>query len=149
MQGLTSKSKEIRTMTKEEILAMSAGPELDDLVARHVMNLDDTSFHYDVEMGISERIKYNDFIDDHIWVSFNPSTDISAAWEVVEKIGGMEEWMLYRVSHSDTVDEVDLGYACELLNVKRGYSVACEAITAPVAICKAALLAVSEGKDEE
>lgn len=72
------------TYTREQILAMEPGKDLDRLVAEQVLKWDESRFHYDSEIGISERIKHNEFFGEDVWEPFNPSTDIAAALEVWE-----------------------------------------------------------------
>jgi hypothetical protein len=140
-------------MTREEILAMQPGRELDARVAENVMGYkfvqegstlwkEDAPFPflmYNEEFGYCLYEKYE---DGWPFTTFNPSTDISAAWEVVEKIGNNAEWMLYRLGHTD--EEGILKYNCTFLQVFSGFSPSAKGITAPEAICKAALLAVLE-----
>ena len=102
-------------LTREEILNEPAGRKLDAWVAEKVMGLPVTAK--------KKRFEY---------VHIAPfSTDISAAWEVVEK---MQQTKFVRVQ----CDNGD--YWCkiggEILGVKA------QGDTAPLAICRAALLAV-------
>ena len=99
-------------MTKEEILAMKAGAELDYVVSQKVMGQG--------QEGLGFRTDYNNY-----------STDISAAWQIVEKLILGYVFNLY-------FDDVGDCWVCELFGGQqeyRGYG------TAPEAICKAALLA--------
>lgn len=68
-------------MTREEILALKPGRELDALVAEKVMGWDDS--------GDGEwRNEFDRPIESiRLW---RPSTDISAAWEVVEKMNELD-----------------------------------------------------------
>lgn len=109
-------------MTREQILAMQPGRELDALVAEKVMGL--TNFYWlSGERFYGPEYQHNRLSD--------YSTDISAAWEVVDKIGSVKvlgptiqgEW-----------------YSSVLGNRKVGVW----AKTAPEAICKAALIACME-----
>lgn len=114
-------------MTREEILSMSAGKELDELVAEKVMGWERTGQCWKDERGNTRTIELTSF------GSFEPSTDITAAWEVVELIGkdyGVE------VYHEDGLSE------CAVGSLHKPEIVRVEALTAPEAICKAALLAV-------
>jgi hypothetical protein len=78
--------------------------------------------------------------------SFSPSTDIAAAWRVVEKMrdhnfysqhtdltltSGVEHWSWTFIKHEP---------------LAAGYSKKATAPTAPLAICRAALLAVMDGE---
>jgi hypothetical protein len=104
-------------MTRDEILAMPAGKDIDDLVDEFVFG--------------KPTPKDNNTIL-YIRNSKSYSTDISAAWEVVN---AMEK------------------YSCDFA-IKKGVDAwsaivgggawICDAETAPLAICQAALLAVME-----
>jgi hypothetical protein len=94
-------------MTKDEILNMPAGTKMDDLIAELVMH---------DPMG-------------QVW-SRHYSTDISAAWEVVEKMQG-DFWKLEFIGGS---------YRARFINSKLHQW----ELTAPLAICRAALLTVLE-----
>ena len=123
-------------MTRDEILAMKPGRELDALVMRIVFN--------------AEK---KDIGDECYWVSefdgeevcwprwFSPSTDIAAAWEVFE-LNGTQGIIAYQ----------GVEYICTLFAKwdENGHAVHVKATggTAPEAICKAALLAVMDGEDE-
>lgn len=109
-------------MDRESILAMQPGRELDALVAEKVMGFTGIRFGRNdpnavwVEMGSRRK--------------FQPSTDIAAAWEVLEK-------------HSEI-------YLKKYKVMSNGHRYACRvdedtivsSLTAPEAICKAALIAV-------
>ncbi len=138
-------------MTKEEILAMEAGPELDALVAEKIMNhprpdfipedaldlyLAGTPIHYDSWTCVC---RYDEG-DTPKWVPDPYSTDISAAWPVVE------EW-----TKRNKPISIEVIYDCGAYETKietwndgkKGWnepilSGSCEA--APEAICKAALI---------
>lgn len=125
-------------LTREQILEMEPGRELDRLVALYVMGLDESNFNYDTETGTSERIRQNETFGE-VWEPFNPSTDIAAAWEVVDKLK-------LCITPQSTGAPKELAYMveCEIeINVD-GIRVFAE--TAPEAICKAALLAAQEGE---
>jgi len=118
-------------MTSEEILAIPAGPEMDELIAKYVMKLERT-----------KPGQWRESVD--WWVNGLPSecpdysTDISAAWEVVEKMSskfiGLHKmkfaegkWFaLYLDKSNDDCEEI------------------VEAETPMLAICLAALLSVEE-----
>jgi hypothetical protein len=111
-------------MTRDEILSMEAGREMDALVARELFG------------GIKEYWDYGFTVP-------NYSVSIGAAWEVVEK---MHERGYYfccarngkgATDASGNLDDswyVDTGCIIELENQP----------TLPLAICRAALLAVME-----
>jgi hypothetical protein len=95
-------------MTREEILNMPAGREMDALIAEKVIDPD--------------WVKLKNLCPHY-------STDIAAAWELVEK---MKYFTLYRG---------DGYWECEYSGQ---YLESIDAETAPLAICRAALLAVIE-----
>lgn len=106
---------------RDKILSMAAGRELDALVAEKVMGVPVTAN--------KKRFKYT-----HI-APF--STNISAAWEVVEKIDPDN-----RILISDVIGG---GFTCYIKWYRGGIDtmlVTATSPTAPEAICKAALLAV-------
>jgi hypothetical protein len=144
-------------MTREEILAMPADRELDALVAEKVMGLtgyefDDTHWYCPTCKAwvhpaqvtfheVHERCQtpvVSDWCDEEGNVMPEYSTDISAAWEVVEKIH--EKRFLFDASLS-----VGAGYTVRFYNRdKETFHMAPYIPTAPEAICKAALIAVME-----
>lgn len=111
-------------MTKEDILAMGAGQELDALVAKEIMGMETS------RLGTSYQF---------VWVSppgsWSPpalySTDILAAWEVVENL--IEITMHMNLA----------GYWRVFIGDVRTSSkpIWADGATAPEAICKAALIA--------
>ncbi len=108
------------TPTREQILAEPAGPTLDRLVAAHVLGY---------------RFDGDTLTDGHrCWPIPEYSADIAAAWELVEKRSSSEfRFMLVRYRD---------GWFCEFR--ERGIYGDIEpliATTAPLAICRAALLA--------
>jgi hypothetical protein len=117
-------------MTREEILAKPAGRELDTLVAEKVMgfHIDRFTAHYD---GLYEQCQ--------VWIdaegkSHNPrklSTDISAAWEVVEELRK-------RYFHIEIMTDE------KHWKVRTNSDEWVFALDAAESICKAALLAVME-----
>ncbi|MBA7539583.1 hypothetical protein ES705_31863 [subsurface metagenome] len=142
-------------MTKEKILAMEPGPELDTLVAEEVMGhpmpdfipedaldlyLAGTPIHYDSWTCVC---RYDEG-DTPKWVPDPYSTDIPAAWPVVEKL--TEEW-----TKRNKPISIEVIYDCGAYETKIEtwnddkkdwnepiFSGSCEA--APEAICKAALI---------
>jgi len=124
-------------MTRDEILSMKPGRELDALIMRTVF-----------------KAEKKDIGDECYWVSefdgeevcwprwFRPSLDISAAWEVVEEMlerGGCEIGC-YGSKSGGKWFEVNV--------ITMNGEVKVTAHTAPEAICKAALLAVMDGEDD-
>jgi hypothetical protein len=123
-------------MTKEEILAMEAGRELDEWVADKVMNY---SVAYDgsgICMVDWEEVGYGKVLR-----QFNPSESIIVAWEVVEKIKNDFPARNFQVKGGQQMG----GYEATIIG---HYSQEIVAVafcnTAPLAICKAALLAVMD-----
>lgn len=117
-------------MNKDEIEKMDAGREMDDLIATEVM-----------EWAIGDRGAHYIGNDGHnvcfiIAGDFQPSTNISAAWDVVKKL----------IADDDNLD-IDLsttflGWKCEISNSSRNTFIGRDP-SAPLAICRAALLAMS------
>ena len=120
-------------MTRDEILSMEPGRELDALVMRIVFN--------------AEK---KDIGDECYWVSevngeevcwprwFSPSTDIAAAWEVLEKFFWVQV----------TANPPHIWKATVITSPANGSVTAtAKGYTAPEAICKAALLALEWGEE--
>lgn len=111
-------------MTDEEIDAMEAGPQLDALIAEKVMN-----WHLDSHLGFFHWLD-SDNQPQALIADFEPSTDIAAAWPVVEKLN-IIVWPLGTGSHKALKGKV------------KAY-----AQGAPLAICRAALKAVQQNYHE-
>ena len=147
-------------MNKEKILAMEAGRALDTLVAEKVMGhpmpdfipedalelyLSGSPIHYD---GWTCVFRYDEG-DIPKWVPDPYSTDISAAWQVVERMRSMEDGdgnsllcCLGIYSDHDFVWDVTWSFS-ELSNRKDGHKkhrLPTSYYDLPEAICKAALL---------
>lgn len=111
---------------------MPAGREMDALVAEKVMgwtpSLSSQGIMWLNKDGEYERGEH----------TFHPSTDIAAAWEVVERLEaiGVLLWKLGREDHMPN------WYVSVGRNFQPGVSA--EERTAPLAICRAALKAVSK-----
>jgi hypothetical protein len=127
---------------REQILAMKPGRELDALVAEKVMGLPN------VRKYMSRYVHDNH--PEKAWVTGivdipEYSTDISAAWEVVEK---MHEWGGCEISCCGTGEKrwYVVHTHTNTAPYQKGINVTCN--TAPEAICKAALLALI-GEDEK
>ena len=142
-------------MTRDEILAMVPGPEMDAAVGKaigatptvkwYAMNKEETAYCMDFEREntgndwLRERIasfpnsRYEDYhiVRQEIYRQY--SKDISEAWDVVEKLA--KEWPDFCISN----------YPKGLWSVMWGFDgyglPSIEATTAPLAICRAALLA--------
>ncbi len=147
-------------MTKEEILAMEPGPQLDTLVAERVMNhpmpdfipedaldlyLVGTPIHYD---GWTCVCRYEEG-DTPKWVPDPYSTDSPAAWPVVEKLRDMRDKQgnlliccLTIKSDYNYVWDIEWNYS-ELSIANDGHKahrLPCSYEKFPEAICKAALV---------
>lgn len=125
-------------MNKEEILAMEAGLELDMLVGQYVIGFED----YLKESGKRPVVRDGRYGKNYFDLP-NYSTDISAAWEVVEKLRETHCYKIYdygRNMHKNDPHHVTFSPS------EKGWEHSNEAraSTAPEAICKAALLAVME-----
>lgn len=113
-------------MNQEEILNMPAGQDMDLLVAEEVLKLD--------SVGWNERFFHN---------RANFSTDISAAFEVAEKLS--DKWDFAIVNNQNFGKYPDLHYGFRLQAIGEDShikTIFALGETAPLAICRAALLAV-------
>lgn len=119
-----------------DIRKMEAGPELDGMVLRLVF-------------GDTRDVEPNNFFRDaelHEWRMAHPnrvrdvppySTDIAAAWEVVEWLSHNAEEVA--VGHTNDGWDCDIWFFQQLEN---NHAIHGTSETAPLAICRAALLAV-------
>ena len=131
-------------MNRDEIFNMPAGREMDRLIAEKVMGLS----VYDGERKI---VRYEGFHGQHkrtytipeIYVRVSGvanyscdsySTDIKYAWKVVEKVGSIDEL------HDVDIRTSIRGWYCIVFNSFDSFEANAE--TAPLAICRAALLAM-------
>lgn len=116
-------------MPKDEILTMSAGRELDAVVAIYVCGwiVDD----WTAISPTGSRNSRNAHGDDG-WLPYY-STNMDAAWQVIEAV-----WKSWFVSISISPNLA----SCCLQN--NGITRSAYAETAPLAICRAALLAVAK-----
>lgn len=113
---------------------LQAGPELDDLVAERACGfvIDRFTFEYD---GMFKKCR--------VWVDnegkkHNPkpySTDIAAAWEVVEKMRELGWWIGIETVRGGDEWSVQMGSRRELISGPL-----------PLCVCRAALLAVGGGE---
>jgi len=121
-------------MTRDEILTMEAGREMDALVAEKVMGhtvgrdatLETFYPQYTTTVETSEGFT----------ILAHYSTDISAAWRIVEKFKSDA-----RIGIS-MADYTNGGYCFTFFGPGNFDEYECDAPTAPLAICRAALLAV-------
>lgn len=122
-------------MTRDEILGMEAGRELDALMAEKVMGYEHLpfpavpAFQRPTEGGVEMLFELPHY-----------SADIAAAWEIVEEVHRLglnvsvwkgRLWCCGFYTKSETPQEMGHSYSD----------------TAPLAICRAALLAVMEVDD--
>lgn len=126
-------------MTRDQILALPAGRELDRLVAEKVMGCrvkrhrSRSSGRWLYDLVVPGGVNEIDFVEpDAPWKACpRYSTDIAAAWQVVETLkgsgGGINIWIVNRFAEVSAVTP-------ELQKVRTH--------SAPHAICLAALLAV-------
>lgn len=120
---------------------IEAGRELDALVTGKVMEWKkekDNPYWLGSNMECHERIEFDALYAEEIQLPWSPSTDISAAWEVVEKVYELtDKWILvspfnkrFCAYHKTGCGDEDYGDFCEYGE------------TAPHAICLAALKAI-------
>ena len=119
---------------------MNAGRELDALVAEKVMG-----YYKATPESIGRGVRCWNKEGDCATTEFSPSTDIAAAWEVVEKLTKNlhevkdGEWVLDRLGYLD--GQYRCWFAMNVSDDVR-WDIFAEADTAPLAICLAALKAV-------
>lgn len=127
-----------RTLTPSEILTMPAGEEMDALVAEKVMGWTDAGSAFCRECLNPEVLHWHD-AGGRLRCGYNSfSRGISAAWEVVEKMGKFKV-----ESCPEGCEESEIPHVYAEGPTQIGHN----AVTAPLAICRAALLAVV-GADE-
>jgi len=114
-------------MKTQDIENMQAGRELDELIALKVTREDEWPWHETFDCGYPDcpRCACN---------CPKYSTNIADAWLVVEKFPGVT------IQHNPDTNR----WHVYLRKVEGGYA---DADTAPLAICRAALLAVSQEND--
>jgi hypothetical protein len=129
-------------MNRDDILKMEAGPKLNDLIAIHVMKwlpgyLKSTYIQLTAaEPNLRNCDDHNEFEEfDNNPISFFPSWDIAAAFEVLAKLGEVA-WSLSPCWSLGTGKRIGFSFWIG------GETTI--APTAPLAICKAVLLAVME-----
>lgn len=136
-------------MNREVILNMPAGREMDALVAEKVMEFTRPKFeNCEIPECPVEDFDYfhppkilEEWRNNYHWrekngacwdLPFSYSTKISDAWDVFEK------------SNLVAIEKTMCGYAVADAYDEQGNILICESNTAPLAICRAALLAVME-----
>lgn len=126
-------------MTREEIERMEAGRELDALIAEKVME-------WEIHPHQTHYINRNDgdtrFI---ICGEFMPSTDIGAAWQVVEKMAELCKHGPYEPEFIEVICYGDKTAYCGKIWAHHDGDIPiidASGNTVPLAVCRAALLAV-------
>ena len=112
--------------TKEQVLAEPAGRQMDACVAEIIFSYED--------MGFEISPRYQKPTDHGVEVLYDLphySTEIAAAWEVVEKM--REKYGFLLTDETPWIAEL---IDCDFLRITG------EAETAPLAICRASLLSV-------
>lgn len=124
-------------LTREYILSLPAGRELDELIVEKVMGWEKvdngrTSEPLYTWYHTKNGVRYD--VTAKAW-TFNPSRSISAAWEVVEKMSYVK---------AECVFDLQLRYQgfWATFNCEGKKFESQQQKTAPEAICKSALLAV-------
>jgi hypothetical protein len=137
-------------LTREQILAMPAGREMDALVAERVMEIRVYWHHYYLT-GDGKLTKCGPFLNGQdSCESVNRkvagySTDISAAWRVVEKMrDALGHWELAHHIDDPRKCYAEFGGEYEPYDGWHTCKGCALADTAPLAICRAALLATLE-----
>ena len=136
-------------MTKEEILNMEPGPELDRLVAERVMGW--RSLKEYILIGEGGPFVSGVYYDGKLW---SPSIDIAAAWEVIRRCN--ELGWAFELTQVGLCPKVPPGeghgilWAVRLVRLWGGptRTVFLEGPLLPT-VCKAALLAVAGRDDAE
>lgn len=130
-------------MTREQILAMQPGRELDVLVAEKVFKK--TIMR---ERRPNGEVYMNRELENvYIPVPYY-STDLSTAWEVLDKVTNKRHtWELANTLYSDKREEFDLTIFLwsSTVALEADDNASVTADTIPEAICKCALLAVLHG----
>lgn len=140
-------------MTKDEILSIPVGRELDALVAEKVMNIHQEVPTREVSktLGVFRGVEHPLAMwrDDRGYWFLDGlpyySTKIAAAWEVVEELHECGYWLQLRspFGTGEANDGYWAGFTPHLMTGWNGWlGNWIQAQTAPIAICRAALLAV-------
>ena len=153
-------------MTKEEILAMEAGRELDVLVAKEIFGIGVEWDH--ASWDVNELLQKLPFRKGQPRTISGPmahpvsntvyeySTDILAAWRVVEKIRGMEDsrgnqLLCCLKIHSDYAEVWDIHWSYSESSIMndghKDHKLPLSWYSFPEAICKAALLVKYSSKN--
>ena len=132
--------------TRDEILSMEAGKEMDARIAEKVMKWHVNIVHdyegwYDEENGFqrsTSNYAFDDCDEEANIYEWHPSNDLNTAWEVVEKM------LTIYPTNDVSLKSTCRGWLCTI--DVGGAEFTRNAETAPLAICRAALLAVMEAK---
>jgi hypothetical protein len=121
-------------MTRDEILGMEAGLKIDELIAEKVFNhcVTDVKHLYEVCAKCNKQIQDHSEIKEY-------STDIEAAWKVVEKL--TERQQIQFVRELEAVIRGNSECRCSSCIFKLIHAT-------PEEQCKAALLAVMEASND-
>lgn len=127
-------------MTTAELLAMPAGRELDAIVASRVMGWASADVDTAMLCASGSIAACSEMTTGHVP---DYSTDIAAAWLVVERI--------HEHGHAITVERwlgnPELGKWSAAFTLENGHDTGqCVAESAPLAICRAALVAAGMAK---
>lgn len=109
-----------------------AGPELDALVAEKVVEWKAKIFS---APDVSDPLRCHVRDEDDEWQLFQPSTDISAAWEVLARLLERDYWQARLENDGGT-------WVCTIKDDPLRILGEGRAETGPLAICRAALAAV-------
>jgi len=137
---------------REEIHVMEAGRELDALVAERVMGWTQRNTYagpqwYDQDGPVGRGATFQDE-KTGTWLGWQPSLKIADAWEVVEALRARRRNLILNDgTHHPPTYEVQAGidehgpWAFCAFEIEGGINGRCaRAMTAPLAICRAALL---------
>lgn len=119
-------------MTEDEIRNLSAGIEMDALIAEKVMGWHSYPKDYYWYDKDNKPMRLRWFDSESLADEFEPSTDIAAAWEVVEKLESDNLCM--------TILNDGSRWSVFIYNEHKVTMAYANADTAPLAICRAALL---------
>ena len=144
-------------MTQDEILAMEAGRGIDALIATHILGL---AWWRRGQSGQWIALCPHDTEIPDYWIRDVPpidigeddlseavpcySTDIAAAWQVADKLHNSGWWV--RVKSAMNEDLEQLGWAAHIGRWWNREYLGTWALTAPLVICRAALLAIMEAE---
>jgi hypothetical protein len=126
-------------MTRDEIENTPAGKEMDALIAREIFGMTiDKTFKGEWVVNPSYYVGSLGESRARGWAPKPYSTDIAAAWQVWEKLVEMERYPTLHQGPDENDDSNTYAYI-ELVNPA---DINAWADTVPLAICRAALLAV-------